>query len=425
MIEKSVLYFLFKDTKHVNNLKLKGVTSKFFTIYEHQALFSLANKAVEKYNDILKEEMIQRINVNNELRQKLILTFTDIRQLTPEATFDFYVDELTKDYKEAQLKKILVKSIGHLENSKIKEAIEEITREITPLRDLGEEDMREGTLADSTDERLKRYQQTRDNPKSTQGILTGFPSIDRMTNGMHKGELFVILGGPKQGKSMLMINMAYNAWRDGKNILFISAELPKSQLEMRVDSLQSEIFHSKIKSGKMSIEDESRYKEILEAQKNSKAVFYILDVPGCPTSLISSKVRELTSLCKFDIIVADYLKLLTPTDKGGSMTEQVGNVALELRHIARTQDIPVLTAMQLTREASKARKITLEHIGVSYAIIQHADVVISIRIQDTDEQDLSDICDIDASIIGNRNGPNGSFTLEGIFSRMYMREKVQ
>ena len=144
----------------------------------------------------------------------------------------------------------------------------------------------EETLNTSAALRLKRYADSQDVLKNVNFVHTGLPTLDRVSGGMQPGEIWVLAGWLKSGKSLFLLNIAYNAWCLGKSILFVSAELSQVQLARRFDALACNVPYDKIKFGTLSVDEEKQYRAFLEESKSKPNLFHIVFQPGCKTSNI-------------------------------------------------------------------------------------------------------------------------------------------
>jgi len=225
--------------------------------------------------------------------------------------------------------------------------------------------------------------------------------------------------------SACLLNMANHAWKAGHNVLFISAEVSKRVLERRLDALNSSLSSTLLKRGALSDEDETIYKAKLEEVKNHPSSFYIIDRPGMTTDAIAAKVQEFKASKNIDLVIVDYLGLITSGKRLDSDWQEKSQVALDLRYIARSENIPVLTAHQMNREGGKKGKAHATQIANSLAILMHADLGFSIKIQDEDEKQNSPICTLDASIMVSRDSATVSFELSAIFDKMTVLEPLK
>jgi replicative DNA helicase len=222
--------------------------------------------------------------------------------------------------------------------------------------------------------------------------------------------------------------MGYNMYtKSKKNVLFASIEMPKGQLEGRLDSLDADISYEKLKLGKLSPEEEQRYITTAQNHKNHGGCFYIYDIQGiCTPSILTTKIGELAAQFKFDVVIIDYLNIIQSDTTSNTLWEEQGKIADQIRKIARTMRIPILTAVQINREGMKGKtdRYEQQHIALSQFIVNHADTILSIKVTDPTALEISDVVELNCWFIKNRDGARKSFKIIAVFDRFRMAEPV-
>ena len=160
--------------------------------------------------------------------------------------------------------------------------------------------------------------------------------------------------------------------------------------------------------------------------KQRENIFYIVDNPTCNADTIAAKYEEISAKHKIDLILIDYLGIMRPKKSTGQKWEELGNIALDVRHLARTFKIPVLTAMQVKSEAVKNSKnpvYNMTDIANSFMVIHHADTVLALKLKDpvAAMQGLS-IVEMTASTPKVRDGQKCQFDITAMFANMRMEE---
>jgi len=296
---------------------------------------------------------------------------------------------------------------------------------------------KEGKLAESAQERIDRYKYIKENPEMAQGIMTGFTTFDMKTNGLHPGEFMIIAGDTGTGKSILMHNIAVNAylgkndpfdpekkWDDrGKNILYFSLEMPKESMERRIDSCTGEIYSNHIRDGLLDEASELKYFRTLSFQAQYEKKFHIVDMPkGATTREIELKYIEVCEQgWKPDLVVVDYMGIMSPNNASGSDWMDLGVISAELHEFARVYEIAVITGSQVNRTKDGVERYDTDRIARSSMIPHNADVVLQIA-KRSDEYVRSDV---KVYIIKLRDGDKGDpFTLSKDFEKMKVRDLV-
>jgi len=262
--------------------------------------------------------------------------------------------------------------------------------------------------------------------------------LDIKSWGIKNSEMLVIGGASSSGKSLLMLNMAVNAWlgsnrpaegivneTDGKNILFISLEMSKPQLEQRVDANVANIRHRGIMRGQLNSDEEAKWLGTLKFQEKYDKKFYIMDMPrGTTMGEVEAKYETLLGVFKPDAIFVDYLQLMKPTiGAAGQDWLDVGKVSEELHEFCRKKDIPVVTAAQRKAAQKKAngKKIddpSLEDFGRSKMIGDNA--AIAIMIGNREDELLRE--DMELHLVKNRDGAKGKIILRKNFPNSRIEE---
>ena len=394
----------------------------------NKKLYEISTWYFQKYNATLTPEILKLVleksRIDETLKQKVNVLYAELVGAAYESRpFTFIIDELKHLYKSAKLRETLVNSVDLLQASKVAEAIDSLKSGVVKLELTGREDVREGFIDKSADDRFAKYNDIKMFPDKYKGIPIGWPTFDSVTNGVRGGQLMVIIAAVKEGKSTALLNIAYHAHSIGKSVLYVSVEMPKEQVERRYDSRASGLSYSRIRDGKLGPREEAIYRSCLDTQKANTGKFYVIDAHDCSTSYLRSKLKTFPH--KFDLIVLDYLTLVTPAVKGRDQWESIGKVTEEVRAIARELNVPIITAAQANREGIKEAKYKygIENIGLSHLISAHADTLLSLRLTDRDELEVSDVVEMTAATIAVRDDKGCRFTIDAAFDKMLMTER--
>lgn len=347
----------------------------------------------------------------------------------------FLIDKIKKRYNQ-YLAENLVKKVEEIkeEGTDIKDINDDIKKVIAQTEKLYKHSsFSEGDVSSSTEDRISHYDYVLENPEQIRGFLSGYKELDDYTWGIKNSEMLVIGGASSSGKSLLMMNMAINAWRgsndpaegivgmpDGKNVLYISLEMSKQQLEQRLDANLAGIRHRGIMRATLDVDEYSRWQKCLEFQKNYDKVFYILDMPrGTTMGEIEAKYETILGIFKPDAVFVDYLQLMKPTIGAiGTDWLDVGKVSEELHEFCRKKNIPVVTAAQRKAAQKKANgkkvdDVGLEDFGRSKMIGDNA--AIAFIIGNREDELLRE--DMEINIVKNRDGAKGTVLLKKVFDK--------
>ncbi len=231
-------------------------------------------------------------------------------------------------------------------------------------------------IAPILDDAIERIQEAK--TKDLNGVPSGFPSIDKVTQGWQKGDLIIVAARPSMGKTAFTLTMARNMAADyEQGVAFFSLEMPSVQLVNRLIVSETELDHTTIKSGKLS---ESEW-EHLEAKVDTlyHAPIYIDDSPSLSIFDLRAKCRRLKAKHKLDIIIIDYLQLMKGDSKSGNREQEVSMISRSLKQLAKELDIPIVALAQLNRgvelRSGSQKRPMLADLRESGAIEQDADII--------------------------------------------------
>ncbi|MCO6382425.1 MAG: replicative DNA helicase [Vannielia sp.] len=220
------------------------------------------------------------------------------------------------------------------------------------------------------------------------GISTGLNDMDRKLGGLHPSDLLILAGRPSMGKTSLATNLAFNIAKaykrgmrpdgtegavDGGVVGFFSLEMSAEQLASRILSEAAEISSHKIRQGDM---DESEFRRFVEAAKALESCpLFIDDTAALPISQVAARARRLKRTHGLDLIIVDYLQLLRGTAE--NRVQEIGEISMGLKAIAKELNIPVIALSQLSRqvESRDDKRPQLSDLRESGSIEQDADVV--------------------------------------------------
>jgi replicative DNA helicase len=216
------------------------------------------------------------------------------------------------------------------------------------------------------------------------GVPSGFPSIDRVTNGWQKSDLIILAARPSVGKTAFSLNLVRNAAVDNNMpVAFFSLEMSAIQLAKRLMTSESGLPSDKIKGG--SKLESYEWEQLEYKLKNlAKAPLYIDDTPGIPIMEFRAKAKRLVKQKGVRLIVVDYLQLMQgPSELRGMREQEVAAISRTLKATAKELNIPIIALSQLSRQAVQRTagngKPQLSDLRESGSIEQDADMVIFIH----------------------------------------------
>lgn len=244
------------------------------------------------------------------------------------------------------------------------------------------------------------------------GVPTGFPDLDRMLDNLNLQNLSVFAARPGVGKTAWGLTVAYNAACKGKRVAFFSLEMPVSQLANRLMSMVSNIPLQRLRTAEIN---EGDWGQLIPAMEKVRELPISIDDAARNTiSTIRSKLRRLElERGKVDLIVVDYLQILTSDDgskRNMNREQEVSALSSGLREIAKEFNVAVLALAQLNRavESRQSKIPMLSDLRESGTIEQDASVIMflyrdEIYNPETDRKNQADII-----VAKQRNGPIGT-----------------
>ncbi len=259
--------------------------------------------------------------------------------------------------------------------------------------------------------------------KRITGLHTGFSNLDNITAGLQGSDLIILAARPSVGKTAFSLNLARNvaasSENNGAHVAFFSLEMGADQLLMRLAAAESRVPISHIKTGQMSEEEQMMFNQGMASL--SEMNFHIDDTAGIKIGDIKSKCRKLKLEKGLDMILIDYLQLITTSKKTDNRQQEVSEISRDLKGLAKELNIPVIALSQLSRgvEQRADKKPMMSDIRESGAIEQDADIIMMIyrpeyygdNIEGIDEETMYDGKTI-VSLVKHRNGSTGDIEFE-------------
>jgi len=264
------------------------------------------------------------------------------------------------------------------------------------------------------------------------GLTTGFLDLDQLLCGMNGGDLIILAARPSMGKTALALNIVENAalsqpdWLDRTpSILLFSLEMGRQQLVSRMLCTRARVDAHRLRSGRIPHED--RAELAAAADELSRARIFIDDTSGLTMMSLRSRARRVRAKHGLDLIVVDYLQLLS-FPRSESRQQEISNISRSLKGLAREMEIPVVALAQLSRqvELRDPPRPQLADLRESGSIEQDADVVMMLyrpeyyaKYRDEDNLGLAEVI-----CAKQRNGPTGVVRLQFFDSTMRFENRA-
>ena len=333
-------------------------------------------------------EKVQSRHMINILQDKMQGAIKEVKQGNPEAVLD-----------------ILSEGIANAKDVKF----------------TGDDSAKLVDFRETTQERWDEYNRMKNLGDEIDGIPLPWPSFNKVTRGVHPGELWFIVARMKIGKTWSQIAFATEFWKQGYKVLLVSMEMPIMKISRRLDSMFAEVPYGDFQGGNLSTELEMKYAETLKVVKDNKDTPFWITGRGRveTTQDIEMLIEEL----KPDIVLVDGMYFLSVPGMaaGAKKFERVSMVVDVLQKISQKKLVPIVATTQFNRSVKKS-KLTAgsESIGFAYEIGQNADVVMGM-FQDEDMKASNQMV---VELMEHREGESLKLLVNWDFSKMNMREEI-
>lgn len=277
-------------------------------------------------------------------------------------------------------------------------------------------------LRDLADGTLKRIEQLTENKDLITGVASGYEKLDEMTSGFQKTDLVIIAARPSMGKTALCLNVALHAAiHHGKKVGIFSLEMSREQLFLRMLASESRVDAHRLRTGRLRKEEWTRLSKGFSAL--TEANIFLDDTPGIGIMEMRAKARRLQSEQGLDLLIVDYLQLMSGRGRMENRTQEISQISRSLKGLAKELNVPLLALSQLSRAPEQRggdHKPQLSDLRESGAIEQDADLVLFIYREEVYKGTTEENRGIATIIIGKqRNGPIGDFNL--VFLKEFTR----
>lgn len=277
---------------------------------------------------------------------------------------------------------------------------------------------------------MKKYEiicEVNENPElaTKNRISTGFRDLDNKLNaGFNPSDLIIVAARPSMGKTALALRMAqYAAINQKKHVGIVSLEMSKEQIVERMLCAELEVDSWKLHKGKLDDTDFERMGGVLD--KLSNAPMFVDDTMGSSIAELRAKARRLQMEHGLDILLVDYLQLMTANNSSHTQmtnrVQEISEISRSLKQLARELHIPVIALSQLSRsvESRPDKRPVLSDLRDSGSIEQDADIVMMLYRDDYYNPDSEIPNELEVNIIKHRNGAIGRVSIH--FDRKRMK----
>ncbi len=299
-----------------------------------------------------------------------------------------------------------------LDHGEAREAVEAAQRDVYTIAEdsLGGGLVHIRTMAQRELEVLEAAQSSQ---SALTGLDTGFVQLNQKTSGLQRKDLIILAARPSMGKTSLGVNICtHAALKAGKKVAIFSLEMSADQLVRRMLSSVARVDQQRITGGYLGKSDWPRL--IMAAQALEEADIWIDDTPGMTVLELSAKARRLKQEHGLDLVMVDYLQLMSGGARFNSRNEEVSAISRGLKAMAKELDVPMLVLSQLSRQPDRRggdHRPQLSDLRESGSIEQDADVVLFIVRPAVYDPEVEDRRLAQLIIAKQRNGPIGEIPL--------------
>ena len=270
-------------------------------------------------------------------------------------------------------------------------------------------------IQDVAMEVLERIEKAANSASTVTGVPSGFIDLDNMTTGFQPSDFILVAARPSMGKTAFVLNVVeHAALRKRKKCLIFSLEMSSEQLVNRLLSMESGVDSQKLRKGSLSDDDWTSVVDGIGSISNSTIM--IDDTPGISYPEMRSRARKLKLEAGVDLIIVDYLQLMSGSGSGHSSEsrqQEISEISRSLKSLARDLDVPVIALSQLSRacEQRPDHRPVLSDLRDSGAIEQDADIVMFLYRDYYYNKDTANPNIAEVIISKHRNGPLGTVQL--------------
>ena len=344
----------------------------------YEAIFHLFNES----------EPVDILTVTERLRRMGVLDLVGGAYAVAELSNKVTSAANVEHHARIVVQKYIQRELIRVSTSIIQDAYEDTTdvlelldRSEQSLYEVAETNLRRGfdDMKTLVSKAIKEIDEVRKHDNSLTGIPSGFTSLDRLTAGWQRSDLIIVAARPGMGKTAFTLAVARNAAVDfNKGVAIFSLEMSSVQLVKRLISMETELTGEKIRRGDLAEHEWIQLTKLTGGL--AEAPIYIDDTPAINIFELRAKCRRLKSDKNIELIVIDYLQLMsgTPNGKAGNREQEISTISRSLKAIAKELDVPVIALSQLSRAVETRggeKRPQLSDLRESGAIEQDADIV--------------------------------------------------
>lgn len=414
--ERNVLGCMLLDNETISTVK-EVLSEDDFYDGEHKWVF----KSIIALNE--KGRAVDALTLSNELKENNIFDkiggYDFLTKIGDSVISINHVENYCDIIKEKAVRRRLIRELGDIidrcynDNTQTTDMIEAAQRVVY---DISMDNKRNDfvNLSQAVSEAVSELNRIQKLNKKIIGVPSGFPAIDDITSGFQNGDFVLIAARPSMGKTALAINIAQNAAiRNNKSVAIFSLEMPTRQLANRIMSSEAEVDSSRLRVANVIPSEWSKLFDMVRNVREKEIKMYINDKSGISVGEVRRKCRKLKATTGLDLIIIDYLQLMTTNEKNENRQQEISSISRALKSIAKELECPIIALSQLSRgpEGRSDKRPMLSDLRESGAIEQDADLVMLLYREQYYKQDSEDDS-TEVIIAKHRNGRTGTVKLK-------------
>lgn len=428
-VEQVVLGAMMLEKDAVNNT-IDILNDESFYDPKHQIIFKTIHSLFASTSPIDLVTVSAQLQKNGELEAAGGAAY--ISSLTNRVASSSHIQYHARIISEKHIKRELIRvSTDIIKDSydETKDVFELLNNAETNLFKIAEANMSKqaATMQNVISEAIDEIEKASKNKDGLSGVPSGFYELDKITAGWQRSDMIVLAARPGMGKTAFVLSMARNTAVDhNKGVAVFSLEMSCVQLVKRLIASEARLSGEKLRKG--DLKDYEFQQLHTRIKKLSTAPIYIDDTPGLSIFDFRAKCRRLKSQYDIDLIIIDYLQLMSAktsenSRSNGNREQEISMISRSIKEIAKELDVPIIALAQLSRSVEQRggdKRPILSDLRESGAIEQDADIVSFIYRPDyygfmTDEATGNDNTGIGEIIIRkHRNGAQGTVRLKFI-----------
>jgi len=390
--EKALLGAIILKPDVMHDVSVAVYPESFFAD-KHRSIFDAIQKLFSKGDPIDLVSIVTALKEANQLERVGGASYiTELIETVPAAGNAMYYSTQVQD--KSVLRNLInaaddIAEIGYSDPDTVDEAMDQAEKKIFQATQ-SPSAQKFRPIGSALTEAWERFEHLSANPEEKRGVPSGFTAIDNLLSGFQKADLIILAARPSMGKTAFALDLARNAaLQHGASVGIFSLEMSDQQLVDRMLAAESGVDSWKLRTGRLSNDQE--YESLQQAMdKLNKAPIHIIDEAALNIVKMRSAARRLKNEHGLDMLIVDYLQLMSPTLTRGSdsMVQQITEISRSLKILAKELDIPVIALSQLSRAVEqRGGKPRLSDLRDSGSIEQDADVVMFIHREDKMNKD--------------------------------------